>query len=99
MFLINFIKFEVIFVSVPTAISWGIIDDYYFIVCVVLLKDWIEVVFDSKVGVVVITWNNDANRYLISWKMEFLLHSYKLFLIYFYSQALCFFINYQIVFW
>lgn len=84
MFLINFIKFEVIFVSVPTAIGWGIIDDYYFIVCVVLLKDWIQVVFDSKVGVVVITWNNDTDRYLISWKMEFLLHSYKLFLIYFY---------------
>lgn len=85
MILINFIKFEVIFIGIPTAISWSIIDNYYFIVGIVLLEDWIQIIFYSKVSVVIVTRNDDANWDLIFWKMEFLLHSYKLFLIYFYS--------------
>lgn len=85
MFLINFIKFEVIFIGISTAISWSIIDNYYFIVGIVLLEDWIQIIFYSKVSVVIVTRNNDANWDLIFWKMEFLLHSYKLLLIYFYS--------------
>jgi len=55
------VEIQVFPVNFITPVSWSIVDDDSEVVWVILGEDWIQIVLNSEVSVVVVTGDNDAN--------------------------------------
>ena len=61
---VNIVELEVLAVELAGTIRGGIIDEDYFIGCVVLGENGVKVVLESELSIIVVTWNDHTHRKL-----------------------------------
>jgi hypothetical protein len=74
----DFIKLEISTVDLSASISRSIIDDYNFVIGVVLGEDRIQVVLYSEFGIIIVSWHYNTHRQLFSdfGELKFILDSF-----------------------
>ena len=98
---VNLVKVEVFLVNLKAAVSRRVVDDDCLVVAVVLHENRVQIVFNSKLRIVVVAWNDHAYWQFRCdlWQRELGFQSQPLFLVFCDASPLGFFIKWIVEFY